>query len=292
MKEFIQKAKELLNWGIHIGEGDKSIHLTIGLFLLLIVAILVTNLLLRLIRGVVTRKMEREDKVKFVSIFQFLKYAIYLVVILFTLSAAGVNITLLITASAALFVGLGLALQDLFQDLIGGVFVIVDKTLQVGDVIEIDGRVGRVQEIKLRTTRAFTPDDKVIIIPNHKFITDTVFNYTQNRKITLDNVKVGVAYGSDVKLVSSLLLQSVVGVQGVLTNPEPFVWFEDFGDSSLVFSIRYFVDDSFSSLSKKSAIRYNIDAFFREHHIQIPFPQRDVHIIDHTKSLIKQKPLS
>ncbi|MDH3698921.1 MAG: mechanosensitive ion channel, partial [Flavobacteriaceae bacterium] len=117
MKEFLQKAKETLNWGIHLGEGDKSIHLTLGLFLLLIVAILITNTLLRLIRGVVTRRMEREDKLKFFSIFQFIKYAIYLIVVLFTLSAAGINITLLITASAALFVGLGLALQDLFQDL-------------------------------------------------------------------------------------------------------------------------------------------------------------------------------
>ncbi|MDH3698135.1 MAG: mechanosensitive ion channel, partial [Flavobacteriaceae bacterium] len=211
--------------------------------------------------------------------------AIYLIVVLFTLSAAGINITLLITASAALFVGLGLALQDLFQDLIGGVYVIVDKTLRVGDVIEVNGRVGRVTEIKLRTTRALTPDDKVIIIPNHKFITDTVYNYTQNRKITLEHVKVGVAYGSDVDLVRSLLLKSLDGVTGVLTNPEPFVWFEDFGNSSLLFSVRFFVADSFKTLTTKSAIRYNIDALFREHKVQIPFPQRDVHIIDHTKTI-------
>ena len=283
MKEFLEKLKDILNWGIHVGEGDKGIHLTLGLLLLLLFTILITNLVLRLVRGFVTRRMEREDKLKFISIFQFLKYAIYLVVVLLTLSAAGIDITLLITASAALFVGLGLALQDLFQDIIGGIYILLDKTLQVGDVIEVDGRVGRVEEIKLRTTRAHTPSDKVIVIPNHKFITDTVFNYTQNRKITLEAVQVGVAYGSDVDLVSEMLLTSLDGVEGVLMEPEPFVVFEDFGDSALLFSIRFFVADSFKSLTTKSQIRFNIDSLFRAQQIIIPFPQRDVHLFNHTK---------
>ncbi len=284
MNEFLQKAKEILNWGIHIGDAKNGIHLTLGIFLMLLLAILATNIFLRFFRKVVTRKMEREDKLKFVSIFQFLKYAIYLVVVLITLSAVGVNITLLITASAALFVGLGLALQDLFQDLIGGIYVIVDKSLSVGDIIEVDSRVGRVQEIKLRTTRAVTPDDKVIIIPNHKFIKDTVYNYTQNRLITIEAVKVGVAYGSDVDLVSKLLLKSLEGIEGVLHTPEPFVWFEDFADSSLLFSIRFYVADSFRTMSTKSAIRFRIDSLFRENKIKIPFPQRDIHIISQPKT--------
>jgi len=283
MKEFLEKLKDILDWGIHIGTGEKGIHLTIGLLLLLLVTLLLTTIILRLTRGFVTRKMNREDSLKFVSIFQFLKYAIYIVVVLLTLSAAGVDITLLITASAALFVGLGLALQDLFQDLIGGIFILVDKTLQVGDVIDINGKVGRVEEIKLRTTRAHTPDDKVIIIPNHKFITDTVYNYTQNREITLEAVRVGVAYGSDVDRVSKLLIKSLEGVNGVLLDPEPFVVFEDFGNSSLDFSVRFFVADSFKTVIPKSQIRFNIDALFRANEITIPFPQRDVHLIDHTK---------
>lgn len=283
MKEFLEKLKDILDWGIHIGEGDKGIHLTVGLLLLLLFSLLLTSVILRLIRVFVTRKMDREDSLKFVSIFQFLKYGIYLVVVLLTLSAAGVDITLLITASAALFVGLGLALQDVFQDLIGGIFIVMDKTLQVGDVININGKVGRVEEIKLRTTRAHTPDDKVIIIPNHKFITDTVYNYTQNRKITLEAVRVGVAYGSDVDRVRKLLIKSLEGVNGVLFDPEPFVVFEDFGNSSLDFSVRFYVADSFKTVIPKSQIRFNINALFRAHQITIPFPQRDVHLMDYTK---------
>ncbi len=284
MNEFLQRAKEFLNWGIHIGEGESGIHLTLGILLMLLVAILATNIFLRFIRKVVTRRMAGEDRLKFVSIFQFIKYAIYLIVVLLTLSAVGIDITILITASAALFVGLGLALQDLFQDLIGGIYVIVDKSLRVGDIIEVDSRVGRVQEIKLRTTRAVTPDDKVIIIPNHKFIKDTVYNYTQNRLITIEAVRVGVAYGSDVDLVSKILIKSLDGVEGVLQSPEPFVWFEDFADSSLAFSVRFYVADSFKTNATKSAIRFNIDSLFREHKIQIPFPQRDIHIKSQPKT--------
>jgi len=283
MKEFLEKLKDILDWGIHIGEGDKGIHLTLGLFLLLIITILLTNLILRLVRGFVTRRMNREDTLKFISIFQFIKYGIYLIVVLLTLSAAGIDITLLITASAALFVGLGLALQDLFQDIIGGIYILTDKTLQVGDVIEVDGKVGRIEEIKLRTTRAHTPTDKVIVIPNHKFITDTVYNYTQNRKITLEAVQVGVAYGSDVNLVSDMLLKSLEGVDNIIFDPEPSVVFQDFGDSALIFSVRFFVKDSFQSAVTKSHIRFNIDSLFRAHRITIPFPQRDVHLFNQTK---------
>lgn len=194
------------------------------------------------------------------------------------MSAAGINITILLTASAALFVGLGLALQEIFQDVIGGIFIIVDKSLSVGDIIEVDGKVGKVFEIKLRTTRCITRDDKVIIIPNHKFISELVFNYTQNHKTTRETVKVGVAYGSDVTMVTQLLIEAVQAQKGVLKNPKPFVLFEDFGDSALLFAVNFYTNDSFSDPRVKSAIRYKLDASFREHNISIPFPQRDVHI--------------
>lgn len=270
--------KEFLDLGFHYGEGDKRIDITIGLLLLLTLAFIVTSTFLQAIRRFFTRKMEAEDKLKFISIFKFIKYLVYVVVILFTMSTAGIDITILITASAALFVGLGLALQELFQDIIGGIFIIVDKSLRVGDIVEIDGKVGKVFEIKLRTTRALTRDDKVIIIPNHKFISDIVYNYTQNHKTTRESVKVGVAYGSNVELVSNILMKVVQEQRGILKTPKPFVLFEDFGDSALLFSINFYITDSFTDPKVKSALRFRIDSEFRNHNITIPFPQRDVHI--------------
>ncbi|NKI32985.1 mechanosensitive ion channel domain-containing protein [Croceivirga thetidis] len=269
---------DFLNLGFHIPAGEGYIHLTIGLLLLLIVAFLVTSLLMKWLRKFLTRKMENEDKLKFISVFKFIKYVVYMVVILLTMNAAGINVTVILTASAALFVGLGLALQELFQDIIGGIMIIIDKSLHVGDIVEVDGKVGKVFEIKLRTTRAITRDDKVIIIPNHKFISDIVYNYTQNHRTTRESVKVGVAYGSDVELVSDLLIESVVEQQGVLKNPKPFVLFEDFGDSALLFSVQFFTNESFRDPRIKSDIRFKIDKKFRENNVTIPFPQRDVHL--------------
>ncbi len=165
-----------------------------------------------------------------------------------------------------------------------GIFIIVDKSLSVGDIIEVDGRVGKVLEIKLRTVRALTRDDKVVIIPNHKFITDIIFNYTQNHKTTRESIKVGAAYGSDVQLVTRILDKIAQIQKGILKNTKPFVLFEDFGDSVLLFSLDLYITDSFIAPKLKSEVRYKIDAKFREHNISIPFPQRDVHLFQHIKN--------
>ncbi|MEP2934902.1 MAG: mechanosensitive ion channel domain-containing protein [Gilvibacter sp.] len=277
-KSIGETIMDFLSLGIHLGEGDKAIHLTIGHMLLLIVALVATSWVLKWTRVLLTKRMEQSNKLKFVSIFKFIKYFIYVIVIIFTMSAAGIDVTVLLTASAALFVGLGLALQELFQDVIGGIFIITDKSLLVGDIIEINGKVGRVIEIKLRTTRALTRDDKVIIIPNHKFISDTIYNYTQNHKMTRESVKVGVAYGSDTTLVKELMLTAANEQEGILEHPKPFVLFEDFGDSALQFSVYFFISDSFIDPNIKSDMRFRIDDSFREHNITIPFPQRVVHL--------------
>ncbi len=268
---------QFLGMGYSIGEGESAIRLTIGGVLLVIVSFVVASLLLRLIRSFITRKMEREDELKFISIFKFIRYFTYLIVIVLSLSASGINVTVLLTASAALLVGLGLALRELFQDVIGGIFIMVDKSLAVGDIIELNNKVGRVFEIKLRTTRAITRDDKVIIIPNHKFMTEVIYNYTQNHRTTREAVNVRVAYGSDTELVKKILLDCADKQNGVLKSPTPFVFFEDFGDSALFFGVYFFIHDSFVDPRIKSEMRFKIDKEFRENGISIPFPQRDVH---------------
>ncbi|SFC24018.1 Mechanosensitive ion channel [Zunongwangia mangrovi] len=254
--------------------------LTVGIVLLVIFVFILTSVVLRLVRNFIASKLLNEDKLKFISAFKFVKYIVYLIVILITLSSSGVDISILLTASAALFVGVGLALQELFQDIIGGIFIILDKSLLVGDIIEIDNKVARVFEIKLRTTRALTRDDKVMIIPNHKFISDTVYNYTQNHRTTRECVNVGVAYGSDTQKVRELLLDCVARQKGVLKNPKPFVLFEDFGDSALLFGVYFYIGDSFTDPKIKSELRFKIGDSFRQNGISIPFPQRDLHIIN------------
>lgn len=270
--------KEFLSLGFHFGEGDNQIHITIGLLLIVIASFAAASFVLKWVRQIYTRSMDEVDTLKFVSVFKFIKYLTYIVVVFSVLSIAGVNVTPFLAASAALLVGLGLALQELFQDIMAGILIMVDKSLLVGDIIEVDGKVGRVIEVKLRTTRAITRDDKIIIIPNHKFITETIFNYTQNHKTTREYIRVGVAYGSDTEKVKNILLESVDEQKGVLKSPKPFVLFEDFGDSALIFVVNFYLNDSFSDPKIKSDIRFRIDRLFRESNISIPFPQRDVHI--------------
>ncbi len=277
-KDIWGTIKDIWEFGYSFPVGEDKITISVGLVIIIVVAFIVTNLLLRLIRSFITSKLMDEDKMKFISVFKFIRYFVYVVVILITLSSTGIDITILLTASAALFVGLGLALQELFQDVIGGIFIILDKSLLVGDVIEMDGRVARVFQIKLRTTRALTRDDKVMIIPNHKFISDTVYNYTQNHKTTREVVKVGVSYGSDVEKVREVLLECAREQKGILKKPEPFILFEDFGDSALLFGFHFYVSDSFVDPKVKSELRFKINNKFRLNNITIPFPQRDVHM--------------
>ncbi|MFT5248996.1 MAG: small-conductance mechanosensitive channel [bacterium] len=270
--------EKFLDYGIHFGEGDHKIHITVGLILALLFSLVIANFILKWTRKLVTRKLDLADKNKFISIFRFISHITYIIVFFFILSQSGINITPFLAASAALLVGLGLALQDLFQDVIGGVFIILDKSLLVGDVIEVEGKVGKVIEIKLRTTRAITRDDKIIIIPNHILIRNSIYNFTQNGNTTRESIAIGVAYGSDTKKVEELLLSCASSHSSVLKRPKAFVTFDDFGDSALIFNLNIFVNESFNSPRIKSEIRFKIDQIFKENNITIPFPQRDVHL--------------
>ena len=123
--------KEVLDWGIHFGEGENQVRITIGLLLLVIFAFAMTSFVLKWIRKLDTRRMDETDTRKFISFFKFIKYVVYIVAVFSVLSMAGVNVTPFLAASAALLVGVGLALQDIFQDIIGGILIMVDKSLLV-----------------------------------------------------------------------------------------------------------------------------------------------------------------
>ncbi|KJD34698.1 mechanosensitive ion channel protein MscS [Tamlana nanhaiensis] len=272
-----ESIKNFLN--LHIDFTEK-ISVSILDFIIVTTAIFITTIFLRIALKVITRNLPENDKLKFNVVYGYFRWLVYLIILLITLHSVGVNVTAVFAASAALLIGIGLALQTLFQDIISGVFILIDQSVHVGDIIEIDGKVGRVEEIKLRTTRAVTIDNKVLVIPNHLYLENSLFNWTQNGTTTRESVNVGVAYGSDVQLVRRLLIQAASTHPDVLSEPEPTVIFTDFGDSSLNFKIVFTLNDSFKATFPKSDIRFEIDKLFREHNISIPFPQRDIHIIN------------
>lgn len=273
----MEEIKNFLNYEFEFGN---TVHISIKTILVVIVVFIITAILLKGIKKLVTRKLPEEDKLKFTSVFSFTRYFIYLVVLLITMDNMGVNVTAIFAASAALLVGVGLALQTFFQDIISGIFILLDQSVHVGDIIEIDGKVGRVAEIKLRTTRAVTIDNKVLVIPNHKYLTSILYNWTENGVQTRENVEVGVAYGSDVELVKKILLQVASNHPKVMKQPPPLVLFTSFGDSSLNFKLIFTLNNSFEAVLPQSDIRFEINRQFKEHNITIPFPQRDVHFYD------------
>lgn len=271
----MDKFKNFLNYSFEVSD---RIHLDVETIIFLIFILLITNFLLKMVKKIVNKRLNEEDKGKFKAIFSFLKYFVYIIVIIIGLESSGIQVGVLLAGSAALLVGIGLGLQTLFQDIISGIFILLDKTLTVNDIVEVDGKVGKILEIKLRTTRAVTIDDKVLIIPNHKFLTQSLFNWTQNGVQTTEAVEVGVAYGSDIELVKQILIDVAKAHPKILKVKAPRVLFTDFGDSALQFKLLFVINNSFDHLNIKSDLRFEIDKKFRENNITIPFPQRDVHI--------------
>ncbi len=274
---FINKIIDLLNYKFAIGS---SVSFTPKTILLVIIVLIITFFLLKVLRKIIFRALSNDTKIKFKSLFSFINYFVYTIVTLIVLQNVGVNLTAIFAASAALLVGVGLALQTFIQDIISGVFILVDKSVLVGDIIEVDGQIGQVENIKLRTTRAVTRENKVLIIPNHKFLTSILFNWTENGIITKEIIEVGVAYKSDPKLVKSILLEIAQSHAEVLDNPSPFVLFKDFGDSALIFQLYISLNSSFSANIVKSDLRYAIFEAFASKGIEIPFPQRSVTFVN------------
>lgn len=271
---------ELLNYEFHLG---KTIILTPKLVLLAIFIYFFTAILLKLIRRVLSRTLQEEARDKFKGIFTFFNYFVYTIVTLILFDTIGLNLTTLFAASAALLVGIGLALQTFIQDIISGVFILADQSVHVGDIIQVDGQVGKVERIQLRTTRAVTRDNRVLIIPNHKFMASILYNWTENGTLTKEIVTVGVAYSSDINKVRELLLNVAKEHPMVLKKPVPVILFTDFGESALEFELLFSINKSFESNIVKSDIRFAIEKAFRENNIEIPFPQRVVHTPQNTK---------
>lgn len=254
--------------------------MTVAKLLIWIIVIISISFVLRFVRKILTRKLSFERKGKFKPVFSFFNYSLYTVLVLLMLQNAGVDLGALLIASAALLVGVGFALQTFFQDIISGIFILIDQSVHVGDIIELDGKVGRVENITLRTTRAVTVDNKVLIIPNHMYLTTTLYNWTENEKQTRESVSLGVAYGTDLDKLKTLLIELALTHKEVVKKPKPFLKFDDFGASSLDFELVFTIKDGFKTELVKSDMRYAIEKTLRENNIEIPFPQRVIHTLN------------
>ncbi len=266
--------KEFLNYTL-LQLGDYIIK--VSSILKLVVFLLVIYFLLKIIKKVIY-KTQKIDLAKKYSIYNLIKYCILVFSFAIGFQILGFNISVLIAGSAALLVGLGLGLQNLFSDFVSGIILLVDSTVKVDDIIEVNGLVCKVQQINLRTTTVLTRDDNYIILPNSDLTKNQLINWTHSHIASRFEVKVGVDYSSDVKLVMKILKEATEKQEAILKQPSCIVRFTDYGDSSLNFSVLFWSEEVYGAENIKSNLRVKIFELFKLNNIKIPFPQRVVHI--------------
>jgi small-conductance mechanosensitive channel len=211
------------------------------------------------------------------------KYIIWVIAIVLMLEASGMRISIILASAAALLVGIGLGLQQLFNDLASGIVMLIEQNVKIHDIVEIEGHgekmVGEVVHTGLRTSKVRTRDNIIVDIPNSMIVHNKVINWSQMEKKTRFHINIGVAYGSDVQLVKKVLMECANKHGDIAREPAPRVRFEDFGDSSLDFRVFFWTSNTFPVEFTKSDLRFEIYEALDRNGIKIPFPQRDVHII-------------
>jgi len=258
----------------------KDFSLTIKSVLIIVVAFLITRVLLWIIKKIMFRKKDIDfaKRGTLHSVYQIVAYMLWIITILIILESFNVKITVLLAGSAALLVGVGLGLQNTFNDFISGFILLFEGSIKVGDILEVDGDIIKIRKIGLRTSEAFTRDDIVVIMPNSIITTNKVINWSHQSKKTRFRIKVGVAYGSDVDLVERLLMESATEHPEVVNDGLIRARFVDFGNSSLDFELLFFSKNIFRIENVKSDIRRTINRKFIENKVTIPFPQVDLHV--------------
>ncbi|HWT00864.1 MAG TPA: mechanosensitive ion channel domain-containing protein [Pyrinomonadaceae bacterium] len=252
------------------------------------VAVFITAIIIsRSIRAFMERRMAgraRLDPGIQYTILRLIHYVVITLGVLFSLKTAfSLDLTTLAVVFTALSVGIGFGLQFIAGDLASGFILLFERPVRVGDFITITGpdskiTEGRVQSINLRTTIVMTNDHIAAIVPNSKLVNENLINWSYGERRSRISVPVGVAYDSDVDLVTQTLLRAAQGVEHVMDEPKPSVQFLNFGDYSLNFRLLVWTTRPRRHPRIKSDINYRIHRLFKEEGIEIPFPQQDLNL--------------
>ena len=281
---------ELLNeiFAFQIVEiGDSPI--TVQHVLLFVIVLVVTSFAARAVRTLMSQRwLTRMEPAPRYVLARILQYVVWIIGLMIALEALGFDLTTLTVVAGALGVGIGFGLQSVVSNFVSGVVLLFEQPIRIHDRVTVENVEGNVVGINFRSTTIVTNDNISIIVPNSEFINNSVTNWSHGDPKVRVHVPVGVAYGSDVSLVTETLLAVARETEGVLEKPGPEVRFKEFGDSSLDFELLAWTDKAPLHLQLRSRLNYGIDAAFRRQGIQIPFPQRDVHV--KSDSAIKVEP--
>ena len=269
-------------WNFVVGTAPSGQVITLGQILSVIVLLLAGYFGSKLLGFLVGRRLDktklRPDIVHVLKRIVF--FAVMIVVFITALGLLGIPLTAFAFATGALAIGIGFGAQNIINNFISGWILMGERPIRIGDFIEFDAWQGVVEQVGNRSTRIRRTDGVHLLVPNSQLLERTVVNWTLVDQSIRTIVRVGVEYGSPVRLVSDLIMQAVAEQQQIKETPAPAVIFEDFGDNSLVFDAYFWCDVTGEKFLReiRSDIRFRICELFAENDIVVAFPQRDVHL--------------
>jgi small-conductance mechanosensitive channel len=263
----------------HIAGGSASVTLggVLGFFVILLVGYALSSSVRFLFREELLSRFHLSRGLPEL-ISSMLHYLLLLLVFFFAVNAGGVELNKFTVLTGALGVGVGFGLQNIVNNFISGLILQFERPIHIGDVLDVDGTTGTVTRIGIRSSTVKTFQGAEVIIPNGNFISGKVINWTLSESLRRVDLPVGVAYGSDVKLVCKLLEQAATANESVLTSPAPAVFFKEFADSSLNFEAQFWVMQESNTTKVKSEVALEVMRLLDEAGIEIPFPQRDLRL--------------
>jgi small-conductance mechanosensitive channel len=208
-----------------------------------------------------------------------IRYMVLVLGLIIVLQTVGIDLSTLTILAGALGVGIGFGLQNITNNFVSGIIILFERPIKVGDRIQVGDVNGDVVRISMRSTTVVTNDNISVIVPNSEFISSTVVNWSHTDRNVRFNISVGVSYNADPEKVKQILLDVADNEEGVLKSPKPDVLFDEFADSSLNFKLRIWTSTYITTPGLlKSKLYFEIFKKFKEKGIEIPFPQRDLHI--------------
>lgn len=265
--------KDILDYKINILD---KIELKAISFIGIAFTISLVYILLKILKNSIN-KTNKFDTAKKYTIYTLTKYVIIIITCSIVLKILGFDLSVILIGSSALLVGVGLGLQNLFNDYISGIIILLDSTVKVGDVIEANKIICTIQQINLRTTQAITRDDKYIILPNSLLTKSEIVNWTHSKKESRFEISIGVSYNTDINKAMQLMFDAAIEHDQVNKVPVPIVRISNFLDSSVELTLLFWINDIFRAENYKSQIRLAVYNKFKGNKIEIPYPQIVIH---------------
>jgi small-conductance mechanosensitive channel len=263
---------------VDIGDSHLTLNGLIKLVLVVMLVVIAERYLRRLMRQRVLARTHLEPDLQY-AVSRFVGYCFIAVGFFFALKVVHLDLSSLAVIVGGLGVGIGFGLQNIVSNFVSGLIILAERPIAHGHRIEVGGVAGQVAKINLRSTIVVTNDNITIIVPNSNFITNPVTNWSYGDPKVRLRLPVGVAYGSDVEKLRRVLLEIAAENPAVLKDPAPTVRFLEFGDSSLNFELAVWtIDMAHRPTRFRSELYFAIERNLRENRIEVPFPQRDLHL--------------